>query len=146
MSTKSLIGLSGHLLNFCHVLPKEEPSARACSTCRRNSEILSSQFSGGNNDERKRIREKERVQTYQICNKENFGPAQVKLQALLHQHLLCLLVPSGHPAYISRRQHVLWVDERPEQPHQLDSATQLGVRVTNHLLDHDIDQQNVLEN
>lgn len=36
-----------HLLNFCHVLcwPAEEQSEHACSTCRRNWEILSSQFS-----------------------------------------------------------------------------------------------------
>lgn len=48
-------------------------------------------------------------------------------------------------AYISRRQHVLWVDERPEQPHQLDGASQLGVGVTNHLLDDHVDQQDILE-
>lgn len=40
---------STHLLRFYHVpcLPAEEQWGHACSTCRRNSETRSSQFSGG---------------------------------------------------------------------------------------------------
>lgn len=55
------------------------------------------------------------------------------------------LSPCGFPAHISRRQHVLWVNQCPEKPHQLDGTSQLGVRITNHLLDHHVDQQNILE-
>lgn len=42
-----LVSFLGHLLSFCHVQcwPAEALSAHACSTCRRNSETLSSQFS-----------------------------------------------------------------------------------------------------
>lgn len=47
--------------------------------------------------------------------------------------------------YIGGSQHVLRVDERPEQAHQLDSSSQLWVRVTDHLLDHDIYKQNILK-
>ena len=48
--------------------------------------------------------------------------------------------------YIGGSQHVLRVNECPEKTHQLDSPSQLWVRVTNHLLDHNIYQQNILEN
>lgn len=47
-------------------------------------------------------------------------------------------------AYVSGGQHVLWVDERAEQTHQLHGAAQLRVRVTDHLLDHHVYQQDVL--
>lgn len=46
--------------------------------------------------------------------------------------------------YISGCQHVLRVNESSEQSHQLYCSTQLWVRVTNHLLDHYIYQQNIL--
>lgn len=46
--------------------------------------------------------------------------------------------------YISGRQHVLRVNESSKQSHQLYCSTQLWVRVTNHLLDHYIYQQNIL--
>lgn len=46
--------------------------------------------------------------------------------------------------YISGCQHVLRVNESSEQPHQLYRSSQLWVRVTNHLLDHYIYQQNIL--
>lgn len=46
--------------------------------------------------------------------------------------------------YVGGRQHVLRVNESSEQSHQLYRSTQLWVRVTNHLLDHYIDQQDIL--
>lgn len=46
--------------------------------------------------------------------------------------------------YVSGCQHVLRVNESSEQSHQLYCSTQFWVRVTNHLLDHYIYQQNVL--
>lgn len=48
-------------------------------------------------------------------------------------------------AYIGGSQHILRVDECPEQTHQLDSSPQLWVRVTNHLLNHNIYQENILK-
>lgn len=45
---------------------------------------------------------------------------------------------------ISGCQHVLRVNESSEQSHQLYSSSQLWVRVTNHLLDHYIYQQDIL--
>lgn len=47
-------------------------------------------------------------------------------------------------AHIGCSQHVLRVNECPEKTHKLDGPSQLWVRVTNHLLDHNIYQQHIL--
>lgn len=41
-------------------------------------------------------------------------------------------------------QHVFWVQQDAKHPHQLNCPTQLGVRVTDHLLNHHVQQQLLL--
>ena len=52
-------------------------------------------------------------------------------------------VCAGVP-HIDGGEHVLWVDQGPEQAHQLNSTSQLRVRVTDHLFYDHVDQQHVL--
>lgn len=51
---------------------------------------------------------------------------------------------AGGRAYVGGGQHVLGVHQRAEQTHQLHGAAQLGVRVTDHVLDDQVDEKDVL--
>lgn len=47
--------------------------------------------------------------------------------------------------HVGRSEHVLGVDEGTEEPHELHGSAQLGIRVADHLLYHQIYQQNILK-
>lgn len=46
---------------------------------------------------------------------------------------------------VGGRQHVLGVDEGTEETHELHGSAQLGIRVADHLLYHQVYQQNILD-
>lgn len=55
------------------------------------------------------------------------------------------VILSSDRTHICRGQHVLRVHQGPQQAHELHRAAELRVRVTDHVLDDQVDQEDVLQ-